>query len=214
MVHKPLFYFPPPGRCFCRLLVKLKWTENSISLALHTSCWVTVVRNSTAKSGLVPNHRCQSQLHSSCHPALHLRSPGGSHPHSLYGLFQCFFQALHPATLPQHKACSISDIKCNNLTKKPLISYHQIYKCICTGSSSSAFSPITLAEVVAPKTISSAYTNITFSSLCPTALRILLCLRISLSPPPFPSHFPRSTFKQMQHILRAVDPEPPGDYPT
>ena len=124
MVHKPLFYFPPPVGSFCRLLVKLKWTENSIFLALHTSCWITVVRNSTAASGLVHNHSCQPQLHSSCHPALHLCLPGGSHTHSLYRLFQCFFQALQPATLPQQRTCSVSDIKCNDLIKKPLISYH------------------------------------------------------------------------------------------
>lgn len=118
MVHKPLFYVPPPIGSFCRLLVKLKRTENSMFLALHTSCWITVVRNSTAESGLVHTHSGQPQLRSSCHPAIHLCSPGGSHTHSLYGLFQCFFQALQPATLPQQRTCSVSDIKRNDLIKK------------------------------------------------------------------------------------------------
>ena len=58
-------------RVFMQTL-KLKWTENSIFLALYTSCWITVVKNSTAESGLVHDHSCRPQLDFSCHPALHL----------------------------------------------------------------------------------------------------------------------------------------------
>lgn len=142
-------------------------------------------------------------------------SPGGSHPTPLYGLFQCFFQALHPATLPQHRACSISDIKCTTLIKKTLnllpspinVSGHwvQLFRLP---------SPITLAEVVAPKTISSAYTNITFSSLLSHCPQDLALFEDQSFPAPFPFSISRSTFKQMQHILRAVGSRTPGDYPT
>lgn len=58
-------------RVFLQTL-KFKWTENSILLALHTSCWITAVKNSAAESGLVHDHSCQPQLDFSCHPALHL----------------------------------------------------------------------------------------------------------------------------------------------